>query len=368
VPNSRVIEANHCSVVGVSKRRDRSFSSAGLCFSGHDPPRHAEIRISSHPRDSSRMYLLAPARSNRRCGRRQPLKARHRRKGRRARSSRATRAAMRPPGRFNLQRQAAPHRLDFGKLRHGNGYAPVPNRLSFLPDGTRTNNAEAEFGPPVAADEQEGAVGSRPVFRERRQPLTFDDDLMSSVTHRRWKAEMVARVPCPPWPAPCSMSPAHRDISRHRLFHRLAPSFSRVFCDVERGPHIFATVLSRGRNRTGCILAGIEWLGGDAEALPIRRFAPSGTSIPIAFGLRNVTRIGAPREGAACAEAGRQLPVPRIHAGDLKTVCCNNPTLYGRLSASAVCLRGRSSPRPRRLHRIGREQSAAFRRRASSLG
>src|SRR4051794_16727546 len=165
--------------------------------------------------------------------------------------------------------------------------------------------------PETSAGERAGEVdfGSRRVPEAAKAPLVraiFDsvaprydlmNDLMSFGIHRRWKAEMVA------WLNPRSgqrlldVAGGTGDIARLAV-PRLAPAAGGVaiVCDATE------QMLDLGRARVidEGILGGIEWLCGDAEALP---FGDRSFDLyTIAFGLRNVTR----RE-RALSEARRVL-------------------------------------------------------------
>lgn len=157
--------------------------------------------------------------------------------------------------------------------------------------------------PPEAATD----FGFRRVAEAEKAPLVravFDsvavqydlmNDLMSAGIHRWWKAEMVR------WLNPRSgqrlidVAGGTGDIAR-RALPRLGADGAAIVCDANR------EMLEVGRARAldDGILSGIEWLGGDAEALP---FADRSFDLyTIAFGLRNVTRIE-----RALAEARRVL-------------------------------------------------------------
>jgi demethylmenaquinone methyltransferase/2-methoxy-6-polyprenyl-1,4-benzoquinol methylase len=157
--------------------------------------------------------------------------------------------------------------------------------------------------------EAEADFGFRRVARAEKAPLVrgvFDsvagrydlmNDLMSGGIHRWWKNEMIA------WLAPragqtlIDVAGGTGDIAR-RALRRLDPEKGGgvVICDVN------AQMLEIGRARTidDGILAGIEWVCGDAEALPVAD--RSADLYTIAFGLRNVTNIE-----RALAEARRVL-------------------------------------------------------------
>ncbi|MFN3615897.1 MAG: bifunctional demethylmenaquinone methyltransferase/2-methoxy-6-polyprenyl-1,4-benzoquinol methylase UbiE, partial [Rubrimonas sp.] len=120
------------------------------------------------------------------------------------------------------------------------------------------------------------------------------NDLMSGGVHRLWKQAMIDWLA--PWPGMRLLDVAGGtgDIS-FRFLDRLKGQGSATVCDMT------AAMLAEGRRRAekGGI-TGVEWICGDAMALPF----PDRTfdAYTIAFGIRNVTRIE-----AALAEAWRVL-------------------------------------------------------------
>ena len=88
-------------------------------------------------------------------------------------------------------------------------------------------------------------------------------------------------------------------------------------------------MLESGRDRAidADILNGIEYLVGDAEHLPVA--SGSVDAYTIAFGLRNVTHIDAAlARGAARAEAGRAVLLPRIQPRRRRRCCARAYDLY----------------------------------------
>jgi demethylmenaquinone methyltransferase / 2-methoxy-6-polyprenyl-1,4-benzoquinol methylase len=156
--------------------------------------------------------------------------------------------------------------------------------------------AEADFGfsrVPLGAK----APLVRAVFDSVAGRYDLMNDLMSGGIHHWWKAEMIA------WLAPragqklIDVAGGTGDIAC-RAMKRLDPEKGGgvVVCDVNE------QMLEIGRARAidDGILAGLEWVCGDAEALP---FADRSADLyTIAFGLRNVTHIE-----RALAEARRVL-------------------------------------------------------------
>jgi demethylmenaquinone methyltransferase / 2-methoxy-6-polyprenyl-1,4-benzoquinol methylase len=157
--------------------------------------------------------------------------------------------------------------------------------------------------------EGEADFGFRRIPVEAKAPLVravFDsvagrydlmNDLMSGGIHRWWKAEMVAGLAPRPGQILIDVAGGTGDIAC-RALPRLDPSRggAAIVCDVNR------QMLEQGRARAidDGILTGLEWVCGDAEALPVAD--RSADLYTIAFGLRNVTHID-----RALAEARRVL-------------------------------------------------------------
>jgi demethylmenaquinone methyltransferase / 2-methoxy-6-polyprenyl-1,4-benzoquinol methylase len=156
--------------------------------------------------------------------------------------------------------------------------------------------AETDFGF-RRVPQWEKAPLVRAVFDSVASRYDLMNDLMSGGIHRWWKAEMIA------WLAPRSgqvlldVAGGTGDIAC-RALRRLDPARGggAVVCDVNRA----MLELGRARAIDDGILAGIEWVCGDAEALPVAD--RSIDLYTIAFGLRNVTHIE-----RALAEARRVL-------------------------------------------------------------
>jgi demethylmenaquinone methyltransferase/2-methoxy-6-polyprenyl-1,4-benzoquinol methylase len=143
---------------------------------------------------------------------------------------------------------------------------------------------------------ESGWFGYRRVAPEEKAPLVrgvfqtvagrYDlmNDLMSGGIHRLWKREMVA------WLRPRSGSTildvagGTGDIAL-RILERIGGD-GRVFV-VDASEAMLA--MGRDRMIDQGLLAGIDWIAGDAECLPIAD--ASVDAYTIAFGLRNVTRI-----------------------------------------------------------------------------
>jgi demethylmenaquinone methyltransferase/2-methoxy-6-polyprenyl-1,4-benzoquinol methylase len=159
--------------------------------------------------------------------------------------------------------------------------------------GNKTGG-EADFGyRRVKAAEKPLLV--RQLFDGVAERYDLMNDLMSGGIHRLWKAELIRRLNPRPGQLLLDVAGGTGDIAR-RFLDR-AGAFARVVvCDLT------PAMLERGRARAidRGHLAGIDWVCGDAECLPI-----ASTTVDvytIAFGLRNVTHLT-----AALAEARRVL-------------------------------------------------------------
>jgi demethylmenaquinone methyltransferase/2-methoxy-6-polyprenyl-1,4-benzoquinol methylase len=155
---------------------------------------------------------------------------------------------------------------------------------------------EADFGFRRVA-EAEKAPLVRAVFDSVAARYDLMNDLMSGGIHRWWKSEMIAWLAPRPGQILVDAAGGTGDIAG-RALKRLDPASGGggVICDVNE------QMLEIGRARAidDGILAGLEFVCGDAEALPL---ADSCADLyTIAFGLRNVTRIE-----RALAEARRVL-------------------------------------------------------------
>jgi demethylmenaquinone methyltransferase/2-methoxy-6-polyprenyl-1,4-benzoquinol methylase len=144
--------------------------------------------------------------------------------------------------------------------------------------------------------EGEKASLVRAVFDSVAPRYDLMNDLMSGGIHRLWKARMVAWLNPRPGQVLLDVAGGSGDIAL-RALPRLAPAEGKVIvCDTSEA------MLAIGRARAlDCgILAGVEWVCGNAERLPVPD--RSVDLYTIAFGLRNVTR-----KDAALAEARRVL-------------------------------------------------------------
>jgi len=169
-------------------------------------------------------------------------------------------------------------------------------RVGETSDKDRPLGGEVDFG---FRRVPEGAKAPlvRAVFDSVAERYDLMNDLMSVGIHRLWKAEMVAWLSPRPGQRLIDVAGGTGDIAR-RALPGLAPAAGGgvVVCDAN--PQMLE--IGRAQALDDGILVGIDWLCGDAEALP---FGDRSFDLyTIAFGLRNVTRLD-----RALAEAWRIL-------------------------------------------------------------
>ncbi|MBC6416489.1 MAG: bifunctional demethylmenaquinone methyltransferase/2-methoxy-6-polyprenyl-1,4-benzoquinol methylase UbiE [Rhodospirillales bacterium] len=134
----------------------------------------------------------------------------------------------------------------------------------------------------------------RALFRRVAARYDLMNDLMSGGVHRLWKDRMVARLNPRDGERILDVAGGTGDIA-FRMARR-APGAEVVVLDLT--PEMLAIGRDRALDRG--LLAGVSWVGGDAQALPLPD--RSLDAYTVAFGLRNVT---APER--ALAEAHRVL-------------------------------------------------------------
>ncbi|MBM3547712.1 MAG: class I SAM-dependent methyltransferase [Alphaproteobacteria bacterium] len=161
----------------------------------------------------------------------------------------------------------------------------------------------------VPAEEKAGLV--QDLFTQVAGRYDLMNDLMSLGIHRLWKAEMVEWLRLKPGSRVVDVAGGTGDIARAAM---AAGAGSVTVVDLT--PAMLAEGRARSIDRGS--LAGIEWVAGNAEALPL----PDRTFdvYTVAFGLRNVTHLD-----RALAEACRVLKpggrfvalefAPRVAAG-----------------------------------------------------
>jgi len=121
------------------------------------------------------------------------------------------------------------------------------------------------------------------------------NDLMSGGIHRLWKAAMIDWLAPRPGQLLLDVAGGTGDIAT-RFLRKTGGEARVIVCDLT------PAMLAVGRDRAldQGIVRGIDWVAGDAQALPLA--ARSVDAYTIAFGLRNVTDID-----QALAEARRVL-------------------------------------------------------------
>jgi demethylmenaquinone methyltransferase / 2-methoxy-6-polyprenyl-1,4-benzoquinol methylase len=203
-------------------------------------------------------------------------------------------------------REAAPDRLDLGKLGHLSDAVPLNrramaraalSRLSSCPMNGKDSSAETDFGFRRIPEAEKGPR-VRSLFDSVAFRYDVMNDLMSGGIHRLWKAEMVASLKPRPGQRLVDVAGGTGDVAL-RALPSLKPesgSGGAVVCDVSER----MLAIGRARAIDRGLLAGVAWLCADAERLP---FADRSFDLyTIAFGLRSVTRIA-----VALAEARRVL-------------------------------------------------------------
>jgi demethylmenaquinone methyltransferase / 2-methoxy-6-polyprenyl-1,4-benzoquinol methylase len=132
----------------------------------------------------------------------------------------------------------------------------------------------------VGEDEKTRLV--REVFDNVASRYDLMNDLMSGGIHRRWKADLIARLQPRPGEILLDLAGGTGNIAR-RFLGRAGKTGQVIVCDIN------ASMVAAGRDRAldDGVLSGITWLVGNAEELPIAD--SSIDCCTISFGLRNVT-------------------------------------------------------------------------------
>ena len=144
-------------------------------------------------------------------------------------------------------------------------------------------------------DEHEKPGLVRDLFDRVAGRYDLMNDLMSGGIHRLWKREMVAWLAPRPDAVVLDVAGGTGDVAR-RVLRAMEGRGRVIVCDASE------RMVEAGRERAwnAGIVNGIDWVVGDAEALPLP--ARSVDAYTIAFGIRNLTRIE-----RALEEAGRVL-------------------------------------------------------------
>ncbi len=169
------------------------------------------------------------------------------------------------------------------------------------PDDQNGNGEDAWFGDrPVPAAEKPSLV--RGVFATVAGRYDLMNDLMSGGIHRLWKSAMIDALMLRPGQHVLDVAGGTGDIAQ-RIVERwggpdraIAAGGRVTVCDLTRD----MVAIGRDRAIDRGWIAGIDWVVGDAEALPFAEMTLDRYAI--AFGLRNVTR-----PERALAEARRVL-------------------------------------------------------------
>ena len=141
----------------------------------------------------------------------------------------------------------------------------------------------ADFGfRRVGEQEKPGLV--RDLFDSVAGRYDLMNDLMSGGIHRLWKREMVAWLAPRPGMAVLDVAGGTGDVAQ-RVWGAMESRGRVVVCDASE------RMVDAGRERAWNrgLVGGIDWLVGDAEALPLP--ARSVDAYTIAFGIRNLTHI-----------------------------------------------------------------------------
>ena len=151
-----------------------------------------------------------------------------------------------------------------------------------IPDDAAAPFAEeADFGyRRIPAAEKAGAV--RGVFESVARRYDLMNDLMSAGVHRLWKDAMVSRLHPRAGERVLDLAGGTGDIAL-RILDRAPDAVVTV---VDLTPAMLAVGRDRAIDRG--IMAGIDWVAGNAEQLPLADRTVD--AVTIAFGLRNVTR------------------------------------------------------------------------------
>jgi demethylmenaquinone methyltransferase / 2-methoxy-6-polyprenyl-1,4-benzoquinol methylase len=133
----------------------------------------------------------------------------------------------------------------------------------------------------VPVEEKEARVGD--VFRSVAPHYDIMNDLMSGGLHRWWKRQLIGMMHPRPGAHLLDVAGGTGDIAFR--FLKYAPKSHVTLCDINQKMLQAGQKNAFDRN----ILAGIDWVCGNAESLPL----PSSTYdyYTIAFGIRNVTHI-----------------------------------------------------------------------------
>ena len=158
-------------------------------------------------------------------------------------------------------------------------------------------SATTHFGYQEVPEAEKG-TRVRGVFESVATRYDLMNDLMSGGVHRLWKAAMIDWLNPRPGTSLVDVAGGTADVAL-RVLDRVGPERAGpvVICDLTPG------MIAVGRDRAidrGLLArrcpGGLHWVCADAQALPLAEC--SMDAYTIAFGLRNVTRIGRALEEA----------------------------------------------------------------------
>jgi demethylmenaquinone methyltransferase / 2-methoxy-6-polyprenyl-1,4-benzoquinol methylase len=132
----------------------------------------------------------------------------------------------------------------------------------------------------VAEDEKAPLV--RGIFDRVASRYDLMNDLMSAGVHRLWKDSFVDWLNPQPGQSVLDVAGGTGDIA-FRIAARTKNRAEITVCDINY------EMLAAGTRRPEAQRAGIAWLCGDAERLPVE--SASQDAYTIAFGIRNVTHL-----------------------------------------------------------------------------
>lgn len=131
--------------------------------------------------------------------------------------------------------------------------------------------------------ENEKAEKVKSVFDGVASKYDVMNDFMSMGIHRIWKNDFVSKLPAKPGDVLLDVAGGTGDIGFR--FLKANPKTKVIFCDINEN------MLKCGKAKAydHGILKGVDWVVGNAEAIPLPDNAVEFYTI--AFGLRNVTHI-----------------------------------------------------------------------------
>jgi demethylmenaquinone methyltransferase/2-methoxy-6-polyprenyl-1,4-benzoquinol methylase len=223
----------------------------------------------------------------------------------------------------------------------------VPTSPDQVPRGRDPDRAPFGYRD-VPAGEKAGLV--RQVFESVAPRYDLMNDLMSGGVHRLWKNALIDVANPRPGERFLDVAGGTGDIA-FRLVRRQGERPRVTVCDINQA------MLTVGRDRAidRGLVAGLDWVTGDAESLPFEDRTFDGYTI--AFGLRNVTDID-----KALAEAHRVLkPGGRFYCLEFsKVTSAPVGRVYDAYSSRALPLFGRVVARDGEAYRYLHESIRRF--------